>query len=204
MRKTVIIILLLVGTVLSNAQNGKKIIPVLEIGTGLSVEAYSGYGERVNGLATELSFGLEIRLYDKWSVMPQIGHNTMFGDAWHLFRNYVGADFDVYSFYNAAVLGRYKLDDGVAIGFGPAISITEGEPTYYIDADPFDPRAGLVKIKPCDFGLRAALTKDYGEHWRIGALANVGLRNMLYQYPNVGITGHTHLFSLCLTIGFRF
>lgn len=188
----------------ANAQTEKKITPVLELGAGLSVEADSGYGECVKGLATEFSFGLDIRLDGKWSVMPQIGHNIMFGDAWYLFRGYIGADYDVYSFYNASVLGRFKLDDGVAVGFGPAIYITEGKDTYYIDADPSDPREGLVKIKPWDFGLRAALTKDYGKHWRIGVLANVGLRNMLYQYPDVGITGHTHLFSLCFTAGFRF
>lgn len=188
----------------ANAQNEKKVTPVLEIGAGLSVEADSGYGECVKGLATELSFGLDIRLDDNWSVMPQIGHNIMFGDAWYLFRNYIGADYDVFSFFNASVLGRYRFDDGVAVGFGPAIYITEGKAAYYIDADPSDPRDGLVKIKPWDFGLRAALTKDYGKHWRIGALANVGLRDMLYQYPDVGITGHTHLFSFCFTAGFRF
>ena len=91
-----------------------------------------------------------------------------------------------------------------SIGFGPAVYITEGENTYYIDADPFDPRDGLVKIKPWDIGVRASLTKDYGKHWSIGILTNIGLRDMLYQYPDVGITGHTHLFSLCLTVGYRF
>lgn len=188
----------------ADGQNVKKVTPVLEIGAGLSVEADSGYDERVRGLATELCFGLDIRLDDNWSVMPQIGHNIMFGDAWYLFRGYVGADFDVYSFINASVLGRYRFDDGVAIGFGPAIYITEGKETYYIDADPSDPRNSLVKIKPWDVGLRAALTKDYGKHWRIGAVANIGLRDMLYKYPEAGITGHTHLYSLCVTAGFRF
>ena len=188
----------------ANAQSEKKITPVLGIGAGLSVEADSGYGECVKGLATELCFGLDIRLDEKWSVMPQIGYNIMFGDARYFFRGYDGADSDVYSFCNAAVLGRYKLDDGVAVGFGPAIYITEGKYTYFIDADPLDPLNSLTKIKPWDFGLRAALTKDYGKHWRIGAIANVGLRNMLYQYPDIGITGHTHLFSLCVTAGFRF
>ena len=204
MKRISIVLFAVLCSVTINAQEVKKVTPVLEIGAGLSVEANSGYGECVKGLATEFSFGLDIRLDDKWSVMPQIGHNIMFGDALYLFRGYIGADYDVYSFYNASILGRYKLDNGVAVGFGPAIYITEGKDTYYIDADPSDPREGLVKIKPWDFGLRAALTKDYGKHWRIGALANVGLRDMLYQYPDVGITGHTHLFSLCFTAGFRF
>lgn len=204
MKRISIVLFAVLCSVTINAQEVKKVTPVLEIGAGLSLEANSGYGECVKGLATEFSFGLDIRLDDKWSVMPQIGHNIMFGDAWYLFRGYIGADYDVYSFYNASILGRYKLDNGVAVGFGPAIYITEGKDTYYIDADPSDPREGLVKIKPWDFGLRAALTKDYGKHWRIGALANVGLRDMLYQYPDVGITGHTRLFSLCFTAGFRF
>ena len=188
----------------AKAQNEKKITPVLEIGAGLSVEANSGYGESVKGLATELNLGLDIRLNNKWSVMPQIGHNTMIGDAWYVFLHYVGADYDVFSFYNAAVLGRYWLGEGVAIGLGPAFYMTEGEETYYIDADPGDPRNSLVKIKPWDVGVRATITKDYGKHWRFGALANVGLHDMLYQYPANGITGHTHLFSICLTAGFRF
>lgn len=204
MKRISIVLFAVLCSVTINAQEVKKVTPVLEIGAGLSVEANSGYGECVKGLATEFSFGLDIRLDDKWSVMPQIGHNIMFGDAWYLFRGYIGADYDVYCFYNASILGRYKLDNGVAVGFGPAIYITEGKDTYYIDADPSDPREGLVKIKPWDYGLRVALTKDYGKHWRIGALANVGLRDMLYQYPDVGITGHTRLFSLCFTAGFRF
>ena len=194
MKRISIVLFAVLCSVTINAQEVKKVTPVLEIGAGLSVEANSGYGECVKGLATEFNFGLDIRLDDKWSVMPQIGHNIMFGDAWYLFRGYIGADYDVYSFYNASILGRYKLDNGVAVGFGPAIYITDGKDTYYIDADPSDPREGLVKIKPW----------DYGKHWRIGALANVGLRDMLYQYPDVGITGHTHLFSLCFTAGFRF
>ena len=204
MKRISVVLLAVLCSVTINAQEARKVTPVLEIGTGLSVEANSGYGECVKGLATELSFGLDIRLDEKWSMMPQIGHNIMFGDAWYLFRGYIGADYDVLSFYNASVLGRYKLDDGVAVGFGPAVFITEGESTYYIDADPSDPRGGLVKIKPWDFGFRAALTNDYGKHWRLGVLANVGLRDMLYQHPDVGITGHTHLFSLCITGGFRF
>lgn len=204
MKRTLVIIFAVLCSASLHAQEGKKVTPVLEIGTGLSVEANSGYGERVKGLATVFNLGLDINLDEKWSVMPQIGHNTMIGDAWYLFRGYIGADYDVFSFFNAAVLGQYKLDDGFAVGFGPAFYITEGKETYYIDADPFDPRNGLVKIKPWDFGLRASLTQDYGKHWRIGALANVGLRDMLNQYPDVGITGHTHLFSICITCGFRF
>lgn len=204
MKRALIVIFAVLCSASLHAQEGKKVTPVLEIGTGLSVEANSGYGECVKGLATELSFGLDIRLDEKWSMMPQIGHNIMFGDAWYLFRGYIGADYDVFSFYNASILGRYKLDDGIAVGFGPAVFITEGESTYYIDADPSDPRNSLVKIKPWDFGFRASLTNEFGKHWRLGVLANIGLRDMLYQYPDFGITGHTHLFSLCITAGFRF
>ncbi len=204
MKRLVVILFAVLCSASVIAQNEKAVVPVLEVGAGLSLEVLSGYGELMPGLATELNFGLEIRVDDKWSVMPQIGHNTMIGAAWYLFLGYVGGDIDVYSFFNTAVLGRYKLDDGLALGFGPAFYITEGEDTYYIDSNPFDPRAGLVKIKPWDFGLRATVTKDYGEHWRIGALANVGLRNMLIQYPDVGISGHTYLFSYCFTAGFRF
>lgn len=188
----------------ANAQNERKVTPVLELGAGLSVESYSASGKCVKGLATEFNFGLDILVDDKWSVMPEIGHNIMLGDAWYALQGYDGLDSGVFSFYNAAVLGRYRLDDGVAVGFGPAIYITEGKDTYYIDADPSDPREGLVKIKPWDFGLRATLTKDYGKHWRLGALANIGLRNMLCQYPEFGVSGNTHLFSFCLTAGFRF
>ena len=99
MKRISVVLFAVLCSVTINAQEARKVTPVLEIGAGLSVEANSGYGECVKGLATEFSFGLD---------------------------------------------------------------------------------------------------------WRIGALANVGLRDMLYQYPDVGITGHTHLFSLCFTAGYRF
>ena len=188
----------------ANAQNEKKVTPVLEIGAGLSLEQNSYSGRWIPGLATEFNFGLEIRLDNKWSVMPQIGHNLMYGEVLHAVLGYVGCDFDVYSFYNAAVLGRYRIKDGMAVGFGPAIYITGNNDTYYIDADPSDPLNGRTKIKPLDLCVRTTLTWDLGEHWRIGALANIGLRNMMLQYPDIGVTGHTHLFSLCFIAGYRF
>lgn len=204
MKRIIFVLFIVLCSASLHAQSEKKVTPVLEVGAGLSVKTNSGYGESVNGLATELTLGLEIRLDDKWSVMPQIGHNLMLNDLKTLFADYIGSDPDYFSFYNAAVLGRYKLEDGVAIGFGPAVYITEDRDTYYIDANPSDPRNGLAKLKPWDFGLRATLTKDCGKHWRIGALVNVGLRNMLCQYPDAGVTGSTHLYSLCFTVGFRF
>lgn len=204
MKRILFVLLTVLCSASLQAQSEKKVTPVLEVGAGLSVKTNSGYGESVNGLATEFTLGLEIRLDDKWSVMPQIGHNLMLNDLKGLFGDYLGGDPDYFSFYNAAVLGRYKLEDGVAIGFGPAFYIIEDKDTYYIDADPSDPRNGRAKLKPWDFGLRATLTKDCGKHWRIGALANVGLRNMLCQYPDAGVTGSTHLYSLCFTVGFRF
>ena len=80
MKRISIVLFAVLCSVTINAQEVKKVTQVLEIGAGLSVEANSGYGECVMGLATEFSFGLDIRLDDKWYVMPQIGHNIMFRD----------------------------------------------------------------------------------------------------------------------------
>ena len=188
----------------SMAQSVKKLTPVVEMGAGLSIENKSGYGETVYGLATMISVGLDIRVDEKWSIMPSVGHNTMFGDAIQLFSGAIGSDFDVFDFFNAAILGRLHSDGGITIGFGPVAFLRAHHSTYYIDWDPDDPRNGLEKIKPWDLGLRATFDKELSRHWTLGAQFNAGLRNMMIQYPSAGISGTMHLFSLTFTAGYRF
>ena len=182
----------------------KRCTPVFELGAGLSLESKHGAMDSQSGLATALSFALDVRLNDRWSVMPSIGHNLMLGDFIHMVRGYVGADFDVFAFHNAAVLGRYHLDDGYILSLGPAVHFTEGHEKYYIDANPDDPRNNLEKIKRVDYTVRARIDKEIGLHWQIGAQFNAGLRNMMIQYPEIPLTGDIHLFSLCLIAGLRF
>lgn len=188
---------------LAGAQE-KKVTPIFEIGAGASLETRNGYGETVGGLATELSLGLDVLFSEKWSVMPSVGHNAMIGGGFGAFVRRVGADADFHDFINAACLFRYHDARGMTIGFGPAVHVKYHEDTYYIDADPSDHRNGKEKLKPFDIALRTSITEDVGKHWLFGVRADLGLRNMLMQYPDLGISGHDHLLSLYLVAGLRF
>lgn len=205
---TAVLACLLATALFADAQTEqKKVRPFIELGAGLSYVTNNGYDESVTGMGLSLSGGLDIRVNDKWSISPSVGHIDMIGDAWYFFRGYIGADYDCVSMFDCSLLASYHFISegaGYVFGLGPALFLTNGDERYYIDADPSDPRAGLKKNHKTDIGIRMSFAREFGKHWYLGVQANAGLRNMMIQYPDCGIDGSKHLFTALFTAGFKF
>ena len=92
----------------------------------------------------------------------------------------------------------------MVIGLGPQFSYMVSPDTYYIDADPNDPRDGKEKFKRWDIGLQPSIVFQSGRHWQWGFEASVGLRNMLRQYPEYSVSGSVHLHNIMFICGWRF
>lgn len=172
------------------------------------------------GHVSRISYGLDIRLGKKWSLMPGAGLRIQTASVLAMFS--VGADIDVLAAADAFCALRYHLQAGscrIIFGLGPDVSFLS-ENTYYIDADPGDPRNGLSKFYRFDYGLQPSITFRTGKHWQWGLEANFGLRNMRIPYEyrdyhphwapdntysrDVSVKGSTYLHTVALTCGFHF
>lgn len=178
----------------SQERSSGKLSPVIEFGAGYSIEQKNTTG----GLASELSFGIDWQLNEKLSVMPSIGGNIILG---HFLSPRDGEAFDyTHAFANAAVLFLYHTGKGISICLGPAIYCDLKKDVYFSDLE----IGGKQTLNPFDYGLKAKISKDLGKHWLLGVQADLGLRNMLVQYPEYCITGTDHLYSFYVITGFRF
>lgn len=209
MKRIIIPILCLLAAAFSaGAQTQQKQVrPFVDLGVGYSYVNDNGYGEPEPGMGQSLSVGVDIRMNNDWSISPSVGGILMLGDAWHLLRGYDGCDYDIISMVDCSVLAKYHFDAGgcnYAFGFGPALYFNASDEHYYIDYDPYDPRAGLPKNKKADIGIRLAFDNELSQHWYLGLQANAGLRNMMIQYPECGIEGSKHLFTALVKFGYKF
>lgn len=170
------------------------------------------------GRVWRISYGLDIRMGERWSLMPGAGLRAQTASLLGLFA--IGADIDVMAAADAFCVLRYHIpvgEDQIIIGLGPDVSyMSKG--TYYIDADPADPRNKLQKFYRFDYGIQPSVTFRTGRHWQWGLEANFGLRNMRVPYENlsytpcwsqdetatVSVKGSTHLHTVAFTCGFFF
>ncbi|MBR1538183.1 MAG: hypothetical protein IJ636_01605, partial [Bacteroidales bacterium] len=167
-----------------------------------------------------ISYGLDIRTGERWSLMPGAGVRVQTASLLGMFA--IGGDIDVMAAADAFCVLRYHIpvgEDQIIIGLGPDVSFLSRD-NYYIDADPMDPRNGLPKFYRFDYGLQPSITFRTGKHWQWGLEANFGLRNMRipyeleYQHHEAGtcivdvhtakVSGTTHLHTVSLTCGFFF
>ena len=170
------------------------------------------------GTSFRVAYGLDIPLKGNWSLMPGASlraHTAcligMFG---------VGGDIDTHACADAFCSLRYHIDAGkigIVLGLGPDVSWSPAKNSYYIDADPRDPRNGHPKFKHFGYSLQPSITFQAGKHWQWGLEALVGLRNMRVQYDNLeywedgtclvwvsDVKGSTYFHMIALTWGFRF
>lgn len=209
MKKSHIIILLLtLSTSVVSAQENpswKRLESNIQLGAGLFLE--SGYlaHEENPGAVLRLSYGLDIRFSDMWSVMPGVGLRAQLSQIDHFMA--VGNDPDGMSLADVFVTARYHFEtDGtrMVVGLGPALSYMVLKDTYYVDADPNDPRNGKEKFNRFDLGLQPSITFLRGKHFQWGFEGSIGLLNAMRQYPEYNRTGSIHLHYLAVTCGWHF
>ena len=162
----------------------KRLESNFQLGGGLFLE--SGYLAREEnpGAVLRLSYGLDIRLDDQWSVMPGVGLRAQLSQIDHFMA--VGNDPDGMSLADVFVTARYHFESEgtrMVVGLGPALSIMTSADTYYVDADPSDPLDGKEKFKRYDLGLQPSITFLRGKHFQWGFEGSIGLLNAMRQYP---------------------
>lgn len=220
------------------AQEHKKVESNLMFNSGTFFETGSYYGninwselfssERtfrpssllLPGHVFRISYGLDVIMNEHWSLMPGAGVRVQTASLLGMFA--IGGDIDVMAAADAFCALRYHLQAGtcrIIFGLGPDVSYLTTS-TYYIDADPMDPRNGVPKFYHFDYGIQPSITLRMGKHWQFGLEANIGLRNMRipyeleYQHHVPGsclvdvhtakVSGTTHLHTVALTCGFHF
>ena len=198
---------ILVSVTASAQQNTawKRLESNFQLGGGLFLE--SGYLAREEnpGAVLRLSYGLDIRVNDQWSVMPGVGLRAQLSQIDHFMA--VGNDPDGMSLADIFVTARYHFDSNGArmvVGLGPALSFMTSADTYYVDADPSDPLNGKEKFKRYDIGLQPSITFLRGKHFQWGFEGSIGLLNAMRQYPEYNRTGSVHLHYLAVTCGWHF
>ena len=209
MKRLIIIATLLVFSVCQASaqedQSWKRVENNVMFGAGLFGETGSRARDVFPGAVLRLSYGLDVRLGERWSVMPGAGIRTQLGEVNHI--GWVGGDPEGMSMADVFCQARYHsvLDGTVmVVGLGPQVSYMVSPDTYYIDADPNDPLNQKEKFERWDFGLQPSIVFQSGNHWQWGFEASVGLRNMLRQYPEYNVTGSVHLHNLMFICGWRF
>ena len=197
-------VILLSGGLTTTAReipDGKRLESNFQIAAGIYYQSGSQADIFERGLALNLAYGLDIRLDERWSLMPGIGARLMSQGAVKPMED--GADYDDFIYYDLFLCARYRYEmEGTRLIFslGPELSREVFRETYYLDDDPSDPRGNVVKVKPYDFGLRPAWAVEVGRHWRFGVEGHIGLRNALNQRSDLNLTGSLHLHDITGTV----
>ena len=156
------------------------------------------------GLVLRVSYGLDIRLNESWSVMPGAGARLS-TSALPLPRS--GGGVDVVGFADVFCTVRYHLGvgkTGIVLGLGPALSFMVVPDYYHINDDPYDPLQQKEKFNRFDVGLQPSILFRHGNHFQWGVEASFGLLNMRRQYPEHYVTGQCRFHYVALTCGWHF
>ena len=207
MKRILITLLALMVTQSGWAQEqrvGKRVESNLMFGGGLFLETGSLGIHESPGAALQLSYGLDVRLNEHWSVMPGAGVRAQRLEINHI--GWIGGDPDGMGVIDFSCLARYHFHaegTDMVVGLGPLLSLFSQD-TYYIDADPWDPLNSKAKWNRWWIGLKPSLVFQTGKHWQWGLEANIGLRNQMRQYPEYHKTGGKYCHNLMVTCGWRF
>jgi hypothetical protein len=192
---TLLVALLAVAVIDVRGQKINNVDHIVKIGAGavflLGSESYDGDG----GFAVGASYGADVWVNDKWSVMPEIGIRAQ-------------ADTEFSSGFNVICAARYHFQTSggtkMIVGLGPELMFFTHSGEYYYDANPDYGLNHKTKYKSCDITLHPSLFLESGKHWLWGLEGSYGFHDMRKKYPEYNINGSTHFAFLMLTCGFRF
>ena len=171
-----------------------------QIGGGLFLE--TGKDHRISsqnpGIVLRLSYGLDIRFHEKWSLMPGVGIRTQMGEVLKSKKD----DVDNMTLADSFIAVRYHLETGrqrIVFGLGPAFSYMILPARYH------DSNFTEEKFRRFDIGLQPSVTFLHGEHFQWGLEANIGLKDLRIVYMDVNMPfSSTYLNYLAVTCGWHF
>lgn len=167
----------------------------------------SGYRgiENVPGMTYALSLGFVTPLSHKLSVEPGIGINLSFGDLDNYGKE--GGNILAMPGIDLFFMAQYhiELSNYMLIAeLGPELLYFTESESYYIDANPLDPRNGKDIYQKWDIALKPGLVLQAGKHFLAGIEFPIGLRNVRKLYPEYNMDCRGHFRSMQVLLGWRF
>lgn len=201
---TLIAVIALSAAIPADGQNSRILENYLQIGGGTFSELPDCHTGNPLG-CIQASYGLDIKIADRWSVMPAAGIRIM--DEYR-FRLVDGVDIDCPGFYDFSVALRYHSNirgTEVIWGLAPVFAVINDQDNYYIDWPDKEPNLdGRKKFYPYDFGVRPGVQFLLGKHFMLGLEGYCGLRDIRIKYPELGMNDVTRIANLTIVGGFRF
>jgi hypothetical protein len=160
------------------------------VSTGILLNRENGSCE--TGLSTQLGYGLNHFLSEKFSLMP--GAVLRYASENGFKSSQDGADDDNFVFADIPLMALYHVSghaNGWMLGIGPVFSFALDKDNYYNDANPSDPLNGKSKIKTFGLGLQPSVTYKLGR-FRLGVEGHINLTNMQEKYDRVSSSKQLH------------
>ena len=176
-----------------------------QIGGGLFLETGKDY--RIDyqnpGIALRLSYGLDFRFHEKWSLMPGVGLRTQMGGVLKLKKDERQKDMaDNMALADFFVTARYHLEterQRIVFGLGLAFSYMILPAHYHYS------NFTSEKFRRVDIGIQPSVAFLHGEHFQWGLEANIGLKDLRIAYMNLDTPfNSTYLNYLAVTCGWHF
>jgi len=208
LKKSIIFLLALSWSFIAFSQENesyKRLESNIQIAGGLFAESGDCADDVFPGGVLRFSYGLDVRLNDKWSVMPGAGIRGQFGELNHI--GWDGGDPDSMEMADFFCQARYHFEsEGIrmVVGLGPQFSYMTGMDTYYVDADPNDPINGKDKFTRWSISALPSISFLHGKHFQWGFEASIGLSNSMKQYPEYNCEGSILLHYFAVSCGWHF
>ncbi len=200
---TLIAAIVISAAIPADARNSRIMGNYLHIGGGTFTELPDRHISEP--LCIQASYGLDIKIADKWSLMPAAGIRIM---SEYRFHDVDGGDIDCPGFYDFSVALRYHSDikgTKVIWGLAPVFAAINDQDSYYLDWPAREPNLdGRTKFEPYDFGVKPGVYCLIGKHFMLGLEGYCGLRDIRIKYPELGMNNVTRIANLMVVGGFRF